>query len=560
MSVVFEQIKPPRQVDITEELNRIRSLGDPHEQFATLSHDYPHDFSRLQKQLPGKDIEALIDFAADSGSSHSLLVRSQAFELAVESLLTDDQPDDEAKVLQSELHELLPNGLKDDIDHMKIPLPEGGRMEYRKGYLGIGKYAAVATVLCARDGIDVDFIFPNWVDYGDGEFATMYPDSIPSMALALLASLKNQVEGYDGSNLLPLSPFVKLLPLAIDIQKTVENDPSLRLVDIPNPETVKKDAGEIAQFLDLGDERQAEYIDQLLELKSASKLLRDIFPEKYSVEIEKGAQKLFAEVLYAVRSHIHNGNRTQAGIPLNGDTNNTLSLILGDSEPLELLKHLSGSIKHLHEVATGENAGVTQVNMNGNFKLYRFWQPGQNRSTVSVYIRPEGDISFDPKLEYGREEEGVEASISFVVDSLVRPGQVIEVGRHRRKSSDDRISIRLDREGIDLSRPESRRDPTREQGVLSLDIGSIIGDEEWLSTKIGRFLAWGNVLRSRAVGDTANLNHSRTYFDEEHGKALTFASEAHRLIEYFQQRKLTKKEVVAHLSGLAATRSLKQPK
>jgi hypothetical protein len=150
-----------------------------------------------------------------------------------------------------------------------------------------------------------------------------------------------------------------------------------------------------------------------------------------------------------------------------------------------------------------------------------------------------------------------------VIDPTIEEGEVIELGKHRGRGPDNRVSIRLDREGVEphlRGKQVIQRDPTQDQGTLSLDIGSVIGNEDWLSTKIGRFLAWGNMLRSNALSTDTQLNHSTYYFEPVDGRADIFAEEANGLIEHFEARRLTKKQIVERFSGARAVRSLQQTK
>jgi hypothetical protein len=185
-----------------------------------------------------------------------------------------------------------------------------------------------------------------------------------------------------------------------------------------------------------------------------------------------------------------------------------------------------------------------------SFSIYRlFDREGENIG--SVYIRPRGAHTYDQDLEYGRNGEGVEASISYVVDPYRQPGELIELGKHRKPGPDTRISIRLDREGVtpEARGSDAKRDPTQEQGTLSLDVGSIIGDESWLGTKLGRFLAWGNYLRTLSEGKPTQLNHVTRFFHPETGTADWFAREAEGLIGQLERKRFRLDDLEKKYSG-----------
>lgn len=537
MSLTIEQTKIPK-IDPIEEIARIGTLTDPNDQFLAFSHNYPFDASRLPEVMSGEAVKSLIDFASDPDSSTSLLIRAQAFELGAKSLLSDDDPDEQATALKKELEELLPKGVLDDIYTMQVPNPPEG-WTYTNGLFNFGKYPVIIDKLVKKEGIDPNYVFPDYYTLGyPPDYEEALPDNIPSIALILLESLRDKIHDHDGSRLLPISTFSKLIPLAVDILETAGGEPGSRLVDFSDPNAVKRDAEEIGAFIDASNEQRGQYVEQLLDLKSASALLRNVFPAVYSEGVRKGAEKLFAECLYAMSAHTGNGGVTDVELPLNGNPNNSLRFITSEDGPLEITRELVGGMRELNRVYSHPEMFTTRVTQSDGYSLFRLWVPGDGFSSVSVYIRAEADVTYDPKVEYGRNGEGVEASISFVVDPSISPGQIIEVGKHRGKSPDNRISIRLDREGVNGDQTTAQRDPTQEQGTLSLDVGSIIGDESWLGTKVGRFLAYGDLLASQSKGQSSDLNHVRRYFSQEDGSAESFAQNARELIKTLEARQV----------------------
>lgn len=332
-----------------------------------------------------------------------------------------------------------------------------------------------------------------------------------------------------------------------------EVDPGLNVLVEPR---IPRDTSRLEHLTssDLDLDVPAGYESVLRNLQTAASRLMYVFPEAYTYGVEQGAQTLFANSLYAVNSHLNNGSRTDARLPLNGNADNCLELKLEDDEPLVLLNHLAGGIDIINDTLKDPDTKVTKVNEDPEFYLYRFWRPGETKNNLSVYIRPEGAETYDNSLEYGRNGEGVEASISFVVDTVMEDREVIELGPHRTNMPDNRISIRLDREGVlpdERGKSSSQRDPTQAQGTLSLDVGSVLGRDDWLGTKIGRFLAFGDMLRREGTGSRTGLNHATHFFTSTDGQAEWFAQDARRLIAEMEDRRLDMQDIEKFSGGLA---------
>lgn len=128
-----------------------------------------------------------------------------------------------------------------------------------------------------------------------------------------------------------------------------------------------------------------------------------------------------------------------------------------------------------------------------------------------------------------REFDG-EARINFLVNIKTDEPIPEELSQPLRQQA---LSIRLDREGTvwipgaSVAIPES--DPTRQQGSLSLDIGSIYGEPDNPNVEIGRLLAIGNALIAEKRGEKANFNHVREVFDPKFGDAEVFADVVRKL-------------------------------
>jgi hypothetical protein len=291
------------------------------------------------------------------------------------------------------------------------------------------------------------------------------------------------------------------------------------------------------------------YANILIDIYKKSHELTSVFPEGYGHAVDTGLRFLIASSLYAISEHRRHGNKTDVKLPLN-ENPDVLDLSLRGQEPLELLSALNEALSRI--IQAREHGEVTLANVGSEFKIFRFLERdeiGELTNTVSVYIRPRGAETFDGEYEYGRNGEGVEASISFVVDPVSDGHQLIELGRHKGIDADNRISIRLDREGIsneDRGNPAIKRDPTQVHGTLSLDVGYILGNKNSLSTRLGRFLAWGNLIRSQTTGDKVTLNHVTDYFTSYHGSADTFEREANSLMSSLESKRID----TARISGL----------
>lgn len=165
-----------------------------------------------------------------------------------------------------------------------------------------------------------------------------------------------------------------------------------------------------------------------------------------------------------------------------------------------------------------------------------------------AYVRPEGGYGYDSRMEYGN-RKGVEASISFMVDPT-NPHRILKT------KDPDAVSIRFDREGrlVDEAPDSDRRDPTRHDGLISVDVSSGVGDVSRLPVKIGRFIAAGNRIRARKQGSEDSLHHNTNYFDQEkYGGAEGFSFLARSVI---RQIELLKKSLGGSRLGKKAIRSI----
>ena len=176
-------------------------------------------------------------------------------------------------------------------------------------------------------------------------------------------------------------------------------------------------------------------------------------------------------------------------------------------EGMEILHALGKSLQLIHNVITAEDVVVHRATEeNSQFMTYRF--SSDLHGDALLYVRPEGAKGYDYQLEYGN-RKGVEASISFIVN----PTDPHHLNLYKDPQG---VSIRLDREGrmTDESPFAVDRDPTKDDGSISIDVSSLMGDGRHTPVKIGRFIAAGNIIRAARTGREESLHHNNKHFDQ----------------------------------------------
>lgn len=549
--------------DVRAMLDDIREKPDVNEQllaFTPASRTVYCNASRFPERLNAEEFDALVEFAADPTSSPSLLVRAQALDLATSSLEERSyKPPLSPEMAQrrKEFEELIPDAFSEFATQSRT-----------YGEITGSWYRYMANQLIRREGIREDIIFPDWHQYSFDPYGM--PDGNPVRAFMLLDVLDRKSRAGEE---LPMNRFSRLIPLALHIQDTIQ-EKSVTIQEQQAADLQRR--GRLSRLIDYGDDHRRQivdflqsnqpevgaYVDVLNDLYDAAQGLGKVFPAQFSESVAKGARELVASSIFAVREHVQNGGHTAAKLPL-GNNANALDLKLEGCEPLVLLSRLHASMEALQNVVASPSTivtPVTKVTRANDYRLYRFYDPAQGKQ-ASLYIRPRGGFAYDSAMEYGRPTEGVEASISFVVDAELPADRLLKVGKStRRTKEDDRISIRLDREGVhptDRHKEGVRRDPSQEQGTLSLDVGSVLGNDDWTSTKIGRLLAWGNHLRSQQRGERTGLNHVTHYFNAHHGHADFFAGVAQEAIISTESRRTPLRQVAAICAGPLAARSVR---
>lgn len=487
-----------------------------------------------------EDLRArLAEFASDPTASSSVMVRMTALENAIDlGYGSKWLPDRAAR------RELERDGQSNEYAPQKTD--------------GIA-YRDISLQLAKADGLDIRTLFP--YPTNDEVERGQFDDSHnPVLVHEYLSRLQAAMRaGKPDAETEQFAPLIRAMESRLAEHAAL---PRIPHIDIRDWQVV----GKCARLLEYGDQYRSVLIDVLEEGdvadKESLKLLAEmtefskdasrVFPDRYRHGVEEGLNHALADGLYAVLGHVSNDTQTDIGLQLSPD-GKPLPLKLDGGESLELLRRL--------HIAFAELAGIGRLHVNRTIAVsmldgaaqYRLMDRRGSLTNTSVYVRPRGAETYHADMEYGRPGEGVEASIGYVVDTDLDAGRLPEVGKHRGKGDDGRISIRLDREGIASYERNSdmRRDPTRQDGTLSLDVGSIIGKDDWTSTKVGRFLAWGNALRAGATGEHVRLNHVTEYFTPEDGDADVFAAEATRLSAGFEATRMTRDQIAQGVSRTA---------
>lgn len=192
---------------------------------------------------------------------------------------------------------------------------------------------------------------------------------------------------------------------------------------------------------------------------------------------------------------------------------------------MEIMDGLEATFATMHAITTASDLHISKVNEDTTqFTLYRLIS--SKEGNMLVYVRPKGGYEYDPKVEYGN-RSGVEASVSFMVNPL-------NPHRLQRPKDRDAVSLRFDHEGrtVDELPDSPDRDPTRTDGLISVDISSGVGDPDSLAVRIGRLIAAGNRIRARRQGTADSLHHNVNYFNQEkYGPSEGFAGLAHGVID-----------------------------
>jgi hypothetical protein len=238
--------------------------------------------------------------------------------------------------------------------------------------------------------------------------------------------------------------------------------------------------------------------------------------------VQQAMRERFLESMYVLAEVAENGP-VSSNLFKDDDEDSSrdrLSASFGSvEEVMESVRLFTESLDRLRLVVNDPEVVVSKVVTNADivgYQIFRFGSPDHGDTLLKV--RQYGATKFDYGMEYGN-KSGVEASISFSVNP---------VAPHHLSSQKDPngVSIRFDREGrLPGEDPHSPdRSPIREDGSMSIDLSSILGDPGTAGVKMGRMIALGNILRSQRLGIETKLNHNTNYFDQEkYGPAEGFA-------------------------------------
>lgn len=537
-------------------LGSLQAMEDPGEQIwwlrrgAGFTHPSLHK-SNETAQDPAYNAEALANVAADPNSPLLLSVRIQALERAIELGYGQDTgmpvPSEDFSI-RSDAQNVPSDG------HFTSP-----------GHA----YRYVAETLLESEHIPRAVMFPPWgeaeIDRGSSD------DYNPYRSYMFLNEVQKNLHEAQ-----PAYEAQRFEPLLQGVQNVMRHDNNL-----PESADIPLDTWKLAQTCARLVRKEPHYTAILSEVigsrdKSVLETLRTIgemangaanyasqaYPERYRKQVYNGLELSLSDAMFALLDHVEHANHTDTAITLRGGRELPLKLEAG--EPLLLMQKLQQAMQAISRIKGYGDVGTVRTNQGDGYGVYRFvsYAPHNDRfrrpelspNGVVAYIRERGDVTYDETLEYGRPGEGVEASIGYVVDLDAQSGMA-HVGKRRASvqvEDDQRISIRLDREGVawDKRNSDVKRDPTQQHGTLSLDVGSVLGKDEWTSTKLGRFLAHGNALRAKAMGVEAHLNHVTDYFSPEDGDAEVFASQAAALRERLEGMRLSREDIAAFMTGV----------
>lgn len=401
----------------------------------------------------------------------------------------------------------------------------------------VGAYREVAYALADREGIDHSLI--DWDGELDPESEEVEPlefDCLPLAGIALTSYVR-EFSTREGGH---LSPTLRLiLPIAHELDAalleiaTKRNTPEAYMQFVLGPDLV----GKRAELLSLDTEAAAKFDEQLPRLFIAAEKLSKGYP----TELQAGVCSAFLEktiaCVYGYVAHVKHGYHTRGHVTIGEDYQ--LPFDADGDEPFKLMDRLIDVIENDYELTANPATAVTRSiadPLAAGFQVYRFTGTVDGNICQSVtQVRPWPSHSFDNKLEFGRNGEGVEGTWSKVMKE--RPGY-LPLARNA-SVLDDTISIRIDREGLDpqmvRTAKENDRDPTRKVGTLALDIGSVLGLPNNFGVQVGRFLASCDAMRTQKISaQRTSLNHAVNYFSPSYD--AEFAAILSRHILQYENR------------------------
>lgn len=477
-------------------------------------------------EAPLTHIDRLLEFASDEASTSSYLVRAEAIQQAwyIASRKAYDekrtgQPG-EAAAIKEKFGAISPL-VSDHEVHLAIRNPLLGTRTYAYGY------DHIMGALIKAEGIPFKYIYPYSIpDHGYG--SDEVNDEVPTLALLAIERLI----GEEGSNVRFLPPalmreiFGKVtmaLPSIIRGERSwddLERETTFaRLALQTKAGGLEHDEPVTALYRDGSVEAQT-YAKASDALYTTMQQLPAAFPPEYGESLGKGSQGLIANGLFGTVQHLSQGKRTAIDLPLIGG-HRVQNEMLGD-KPLEIMTLAELRLRRGIGRVAGENTHIMTIVDCPEFSLFDFQDPEDyDPLQVLILVRPYGGFTVNPKYEYGTLTRGAEATIDVRID----PAPQNPYNPYTKYAqSEHAFSIRLDREGRapDANVAIADRDVTRQQGTVSLDIGSILG--RGFGFDLGSWYAEGNRRRNEVLGRPADYNHVTEAIDQAFGDADVFAS------------------------------------
>lgn len=267
--------------------------------------------------------------------------------------------------------------------------------------------------------------------------------------------------------------------------------------------------------------------------KNFGELYKDFDPS-FALAAEQAMNERLTDLLVLAESVAENGGVTvdvspgknKEGYISDGHFNTTVKSL---DEVIDVMKSVVDAQQILKGILSDDKTQlIKSIKENGDmlqFQSYQFMN--QEKGFAKLHVREQGSTSYDKSAEYGN-SSGTEATIGWLVNPK-NPYNRISA------KDPDAISFRFDREGRLATEPpdSSNRSPIRKEGIISLDIGSVLGnDPNSLPTRLGRMIAAGNEIRASRLGVGSSLNHNINYFDQKYGNADEFEN----LVKYIKNK------------------------
>ena len=243
--------------------------------------------------------------------------------------------------------------------------------------------------------------------------------------------------------------------------------------------------------------------------------LRDLGPQLY-----EGVLRRAKDTLLVLERLVDDGE--QVTVPYYGDATVSVSDMQEVMQALAVYGQALGSVEQLVLSEADSDIRPCGVERAGEVTTFHFVREPADQHPfpyVSLQVRERGAPlgSHDSQREFdGEARINILMHRSPIATSLSEP------------SRQEAVSLRLDREGkVRHGGAIVENDPTRQDGALSLEIGTTFGDDQSLpGNVVGRVMAAGNYLGLQRSGGNseAQYYHNRESFRPALGDAHTFAA------------------------------------